>query len=49
MATEGATHVEVEATELALMLEGIDLAGHKRRGRWRPATVVSEAFAMHVS
>jgi transposase len=49
MQTEGATHVEVEAAELALMLEGIDLAGSKRRGRWQPATVGCEAFAMHVS
>lgn len=34
---EGATHIEVEATELALMLEGIDLTGAKRHKRWRPA------------
>lgn len=47
--TEGVTHVEVEAAELALMLEGIDLAGSKRRGRWQPAPVTAEAFAMHVS
>jgi transposase len=47
--TEGATHVEVEAAELALMLEGIDLAGSKRRSRWQPAPVTAEAFAMHVS
>jgi transposase len=33
----GATHVEVEAAELSLMLEGIDLAGAVRRKRWRPA------------
>jgi len=33
---EGATHIEVEATELALMLEGIDLTGAKRHKRWRP-------------
>jgi transposase len=32
----GATHVEVEAAELALMLEGIDLLDSKRRKRWRP-------------
>lgn len=32
----GATHVEVEAAELSLMLEGIDLAGAVRRKRWRP-------------
>jgi transposase len=33
---EGATHLEVEAAELALMLEGIDLSDAKRRKRWRP-------------
>lgn len=31
----GQTHIEVDAGELALMLEGIDLAGVKRRRRWR--------------
>lgn len=29
-------HVELEATELALLLEGIDLAGARRRPRWEP-------------
>jgi transposase len=33
----GATHVEVEAAELSLMLEGIDLSQAVRRKRWRPA------------
>lgn len=28
--------VEIEAAELALMLEGIDLAGARRRPRWSP-------------
>lgn len=28
--------VEMEAAELALLLEGIDLRGARRRGRWRP-------------
>jgi transposase len=32
----GATHVEVEAAELSLMLEGIDLSDSSRRVRWRP-------------
>lgn len=32
---EGATHVEVEAAELSLMLEGIDLAKATRRVRFR--------------
>ncbi len=31
----GQTHIEVDAGELALMLEGIDLEGAKRRRRWR--------------
>ena len=30
------THVEMEAAELALMLEGIDLRGARRRPRWDP-------------
>jgi len=29
------THVEIETTELALMLEGIELGGAKRRKRYR--------------
>jgi transposase len=34
---EGRTrHVEMEAAELSLMLEGIDLRGAKRRPRWEP-------------
>ena len=35
-ATSGATHLEVEAAELTLMLEGIDLSHATRRKRWRP-------------
>ncbi len=31
----GQTHIEVDAGELALVLEGIDLRGAKRRRRWR--------------
>jgi len=34
---QAATHVEVEAAELSLMLEGIDLTGAVRRKRWRAA------------
>jgi transposase len=33
----GARHVEVEATDLALMMEGIDLRGAARRKRWVPS------------
>jgi len=29
-------HVEMEAAELALLLEGIDLRGARRRARWLP-------------
>jgi transposase len=29
-------YVEMDATELALVLEGIDLSDAKRRARWRP-------------
>jgi transposase len=40
---EGATHIEVEAAELALMLEGIDLSDAVRRKRWRPDGVSKDA------
>jgi transposase len=33
---EGQTHVEMESAELALILEGIDLRGARRRPRWSP-------------
>ena len=33
---EGVQRCEVEAAELAMMLEGIDLSGARRRLRWRP-------------
>ena len=33
----GKHHIEVEARELSLLLEGIDLAGARRRPRWTPA------------
>lgn len=32
---EGQSHVEVDAAELSLLLEGIDLRGARRRKRWR--------------
>lgn len=32
----GERHIEVEAAELALILEGIDLVGARRRPRWEP-------------
>ena len=34
---EGATHVTLEAADMMLLLEGIDLQGAKRRPRWSPA------------
>jgi transposase len=40
---EGATHVEVEAAELALMLEGFDLSSAVRRKRWRPEVIKNSA------
>ena len=37
-AVDGQQHVEVDAAELGLMLEGIELADAKRRKRWRAPT-----------
>jgi len=41
----GARHVEIEAAELALMLEGIDLRGARRRPRWTPPAKAPTARA----
>jgi transposase len=38
----GATHIEVEAAELSLMLEGFDLSKAIRRKRWRPVRAEDE-------
>jgi transposase len=35
VAPDGQTHVEVDSSALALLLEGIDLRGAHRRKRWR--------------
>jgi transposase len=35
---ESATHIEIDSMELALMLEGIELEGAKRRKRYRHET-----------
>lgn len=35
---QAGAHVEIEAAELALILEGIDLRGARRRARWQPAS-----------
>jgi transposase len=44
-ATTPPAHVELEAAELALILEGIDLAGAQRRARWTPAAAGAAAPA----
>lgn len=36
----GRRHIEIEATDLALMIEGIDLRGAHRRVRWSPQEVL---------
>lgn len=41
----GARHVEIDAAELALMLEGIDLRGARRRPRWSPPSKAPTARA----
>jgi transposase len=33
---EGTTHVVIEASDLVLLLEGIDLRDARRRPRWQP-------------
>lgn len=43
---EGATHVVMDAAELALILEGINLQGAARRKRWMPS---QNATAQHSS
>lgn len=43
----GARHIEVDASELTLMIEGIDLRGARRRKRWREAKIdVARASVM---
>lgn len=42
-ATTGGEHIVVDAGELALMLEGIDLAGTRQRKRWRPESPPPDA------
>lgn len=36
--TSGANEVEIEATELAMLLDGLDLSAVTRRPRWSPPT-----------
>ncbi len=42
----GARHVEIEATELGLMMEGIDLRGARRRARWEPQKGLASTRAL---
>ena len=42
----GARHVELEASELTLMIEGIDLRGARRRARWEREKDVASARAL---
>ena len=42
----GARHVEIEATELGLMMEGIDLKGARRRVRWEPQKALVSTRAL---
>jgi transposase len=37
----GQRHLEMEAADLALMMEGIDLRGARRRKRWVPQNVLA--------
>jgi len=40
---EGTQRVQIEAAELSMMLEGIDLRSARRRPRWRPPEALTEA------
>ena len=42
----GARHVEIEATELGLMMEGIDLRGARHRARWEPQKALASTRAL---
>lgn len=42
----GTRHVEIEASELTLMIEGIDLKGARRRARWEPQKGVASSRAL---
>lgn len=44
-AAEGTTHITVDAAELSLILEGIDLRGASRRKRWRHDPDADDAAA----
>ena len=42
-APTGTSHFEIEATDLMLLLEGIDLRGSMRRTRWSPVSVTTKS------
>lgn len=42
----GKRHIEMEGAELALMMEGIDLSGARRRKRWVPQIDVANGSVM---
>lgn len=46
---DGKKHVELEAAELSLMLEGYDLRGARIRPRWEPRKVEREAGQSYIS
>lgn len=42
----GMRHIEIEASELMLMMEGIDLVGSRRRKRWVPQKMLASTHTM---
>ena len=42
----GRRHIEMESTDLALMMEGIDLRDARRRKRWTPQKTLAPALSM---
>jgi transposase len=42
----GRRHIEMESTDLALMMEGIDLRDARRRKRWTPQNILAPALSM---
>ena len=42
----GERHIEMDSTELALMIEGIDLRDARRRARWIPQNTLASGAAV---
>ena len=42
----GHRHIEMDSTELALMIEGIDLRDARRRARWIPPNALASGVAI---